>query len=156
MSEQPPRKQIMLTASLDRWFHHSREKGQRFAVFSIELKAQIMAQEGWEQEYYIEQRPEETTLFRIWPLSEWLFHKSNNMELKRENNTANLKAAADYHTGIEQWKLNLRRKLNKMLTPKQVEEMVSACLDPKSEHDYKCRAKIVTKFPMPEKPEGLK
>ena len=148
--------ELTITVSLRQWFYHVEQKGQRYTIFDIALKSQIVSQSGWESEYYIEEDLATPAIFRLWPLATWLFHKSNNMELKRENNTANLKASAEYHQAIESWKLNLRRKLNKMLTPKQVEEMVSACLDPKSEHDYKCRAKIVTKFPMPEKPEGLK
>lgn len=166
-------KQLTITVSLDRWFHHSREKGQNYAVFGIELKQQILDQAGWEKEYYIEQRPDETMIFRLWPIDKWLFHKANNMELKRENNTANLKAAGAYHTAIEQWKLNLRKQLRPKFQPSQIELFIKYTLDPKVEfvsnkeflteeqirskenYQFQVRDKILAKFPMPPKPEGI-
>lgn len=168
-----PTDELKITVSLKQWFYHVQQKGQRFTIFDIAFKSQIISQPNWEKEYYIEEDPETPAIFRLWPLDAWLFNKANNVELKLENNTANLKAAGAYHQAIEQWKLNLRKQLRPKFQPSQIEQFIKYTLDPKVEfvsnkeflteeqirqkenYQFQVRDKILSKFPMPPKPEGV-
>lgn len=140
---------INITLTLEHYFTHVFNKGQRFSVISKELAVQVTSQDGWEKEAYIEELPDTDKVVKLWPLDAWLFHKQNNMELVAETKRQDSINANKYYTDLENWKNTVRQQLRLAgkLNEQQIQKVVLAAISPVTTQDFQIRNKLVAKYP---------
>lgn len=94
---------ITLTISLDEYLSHASNRGQRWVIIDETRRQSIISQANWELECHI-QEIEDSSVFKLWRLSDWQFHKETNKELVAEKRIAEDKSAADNHRRLIEWR----------------------------------------------------
>ena len=140
---------VNITLTLNHYFTHTKQRGQRFSVISKDLAATITSQDNWEKECFIEELPDNDKIVRLWILEDWIFHKENNMELVAETKHDNLVNAAKYHNDLEAWKTTVRTQLRAAgkLNEQQISMVISKSVSPADSRDFEIRNKLVAKYP---------
>ena len=147
-----PKGNYQLTVSLDEWFLHTKQRGQRFSVMGLSHVKQIIEQHGWELEYFIEDLEGSPLIKRVWPLQDWLHHKAVNMVLVKETKLEVINEAREYHDSLVQWKLKVRqfytgKECKSPKTLAEVNIILQSVEFPSTARDIERRDKVTARFP---------
>lgn len=131
---------IKITITLEEYINKFISSGGKFLVIDKDRAGEIMAQNGWEINIYLEPILDNAgvvTVYKLWRLKDWEWSKSTKLEHREERRQENIKEERGKHERLEAWKKEARLKILKTgkIPESRIESYIQRCLNPRAESD---------------------